>query len=256
MSGETSAAPGRKGPAPSRGITATGPIAGLMPQRPTIWRAISVSCWMSDSAPVLVSPKTISSAARPAERDVDLRVHLGLAVVEAVALGRRERDAERHPARDDRDLAHRIGALGEHADDRMPALVVGGPAPVFGAHHHLPLGAEHDSLERVGEVGFVDDLVVPPRRQQRGLVDEIREIRADHARGRRRDPAEVDVGPERHATRVHLEDRLAAGTVGRLHRNPAVEAAGAKQRLVEDVGPVGRADHDHARWRSRTRPSR
>ena len=56
---------GQEGPAPSRGTTATGPIAGLMPQRPTIWRAISVSCWMSDSAPVLVSPKTISSAARP-----------------------------------------------------------------------------------------------------------------------------------------------------------------------------------------------
>ena len=139
-----------------------------------------------------------------------------------------------------------IGAVGEHADDRVAALVVGGAAPVLGAHHHLPLGAEHDPLERVGEVGFVDDLVAAPCRQQRSLVDEIREIRADHARRRRRDPAEVDVGPERHAARVHPEDRLAAGAVGRLHRDPAVETAGAEQGLVEDVGPVGRADDDHA----------
>ena len=33
-----------------------GPISELMPQRPTIWRAIPVSCWMSDSAPVVGSP--------------------------------------------------------------------------------------------------------------------------------------------------------------------------------------------------------
>jgi hypothetical protein len=36
-----------------------------MPQRPTIARAIRVSCWMSDSAPVVIVPKTSSSAARP-----------------------------------------------------------------------------------------------------------------------------------------------------------------------------------------------
>ena len=45
--------------------TATGPTAALMPQRPTIRRAIAVNCSMSDSAPVLISPNTTSSAARP-----------------------------------------------------------------------------------------------------------------------------------------------------------------------------------------------
>ena len=246
VSGETSAAPGRNGPAPSRGITATGPIAGAhAPAADHLAGDLGELLDVRLRAGARLAEDDLLGGAA-AERDLDLRLHLGLAVVEAVALGRREGDAERHPAGDDRDLAHRIGALGEHADDRVAALVVGGAAPVLGAHHHLPLGAEHDPLERVGEVGFVDDLVVPPRRQQRGLVDEIREIRPDHARRRRRDPAEVDVGPERHAARVHLEDRLAAGTVGRLHGDPAVEATGAKQRLVEDVGPVGRADHDHA----------
>ena len=48
---------------------------------------------------------------------------------------------------------------------------------------------------------------------------------------------------------MHLEDRLAADTVGRLHGDAAVEASRTKQSLVEDVGPVGRADDDHARGR-------
>jgi len=33
-----------------------GPSLSLIPQRPTIWRAIWVSCWMSDSAPVVIVP--------------------------------------------------------------------------------------------------------------------------------------------------------------------------------------------------------
>ena len=41
------------------------PISSLMPQRPTIARAMPVTCSMSDSAPVVMSPKTISSATRP-----------------------------------------------------------------------------------------------------------------------------------------------------------------------------------------------
>jgi hypothetical protein len=89
--------------------------------------------------------------------------------------------------------------------------------------------------------------VSPPRGQQCSLIDEIREIRADHAGCCGRDPAEVDVGRKGHAPCVHLEDRLAAGTVGRLHGDPAVEAAGSEQGRIEYVGPIGRSDDDHVR---------
>ena len=91
----------------------------------------------------------------------------------------------------------------------MPALVVGGAAAVVAAHHHLALGAEDDPLERIGEVGLEHLLVIAARGEQRRLVDEVGEVGADHARRGRRDPAEVDVGAERHGARVHLEDRLA-----------------------------------------------
>ena len=40
VSADTSEVPGSSGPERSRGITAIGPIASLIPQRPTIWRAI------------------------------------------------------------------------------------------------------------------------------------------------------------------------------------------------------------------------
>ena len=57
---------------------------------------------------------------------------------------------------------------------------------------------------------------------------------------------EVDVVGQRHAAGVHLEDLPAAGLVGRVDRHAAVEAARAQQRRVEDLGAVGRGDHDHA----------
>ena len=50
---------------PGGGSMVTGPIAGDMPQRPTIWRAMVVTMSRSDSAPVVKSSKTSSSAARP-----------------------------------------------------------------------------------------------------------------------------------------------------------------------------------------------
>ena len=63
------------------------------------------------------------------------------------------------------------------------------------------------------------------RRQQRSLVDEVREVRADHAGRRRCNAGEVDVRRERHVSRVHLEDETAAFTVRRHDHYATVEAA-------------------------------
>ena len=49
---------------------------------------------------------------------------------------------------------------------------------------------------------------------------------------------------ERLALRVHLEDLAAAVPVGPVDDDLAVEAAGAEQRGVEDVGPVRGGDQD------------
>ncbi len=150
------------------------------------------------------------------------------------------------PARDDGDLAHGIGAGREHPDDRVPALVVGRASPVLGAQHHLPLGAEHDPFQSVGEVRLLDHVVGAPRGGERSLVDEVGEIGSDHARRRGRDPGEIDVRAERDAARMHAKDRLATRAVGRLDGDAAVEPPGAKKRLVENVRSVRGGDDDDA----------
>ena len=88
-----------------------------------------------------------------AEGDADPPEQVLLVVVELVEVGCREGHAERLAARDDRDLAHRVRAGGQHADDRVPGLVVGGAPAVVLGHHDLARGAELDLLERLGEVG-------------------------------------------------------------------------------------------------------
>ena len=233
---ETSEAPGKSGPLPSRGIDrerADGAAHAPAPDHLAgdLGELLDVRLGAGRG---LAEDDLLGAAA--AERDLDLRQQLALLVVVAIAFRRGEGDAERRAARDDRDLAHRIGALREHADDRMTALVVGGAAAVLGAHHDLPLRAEHDPLQRVGEVGRVDLLVVPPRGEQRRLVDEVGEVGADHPGRGRRDPAQIDVGRERHVARVHLQDLLPPCPVGRLHRDAPVEPARPEQRRSSTSG--------------------
>ena len=76
-------------------------------------------------------PKTISSAARPPSATSIFARSSRSEKLKRSVVRRRERDAERRPARDDRDLAHRVGTGSEHADEGMPALVVGGAAAVL-----------------------------------------------------------------------------------------------------------------------------
>ena len=86
------------------------------------------------------------------QRDVDPCPQLAVGVVVAVGVRGREGDPERLATGDDGDLAHRVGTVGEHADEGMAAFVVGGPATVGRGHQHLAFGAEDDLLEGVAEV--------------------------------------------------------------------------------------------------------
>src|SRR5206468_999977 len=79
-----------------------------------------------------------------AERDLDQRPQVGLLVAEAIVLRRRESHSEGDPAGDDRDLADRVGARRDHADDCVTRLVIGGALSIGPAEHDLPLRSEHD----------------------------------------------------------------------------------------------------------------
>lgn len=50
---------------------------------------------------------------------------------------------------------------------------------------------------------------------------------------------------QRHTLGVRLQDFLAAAHVRKAHRDVCVEAAGAHQRRIQQVGEVGRADDNH-----------
>ena len=128
---ETASPPGSNGPRAVRGQDRERADVSLMPQRPTMWRAIPVSWSISDSAPVVVWPYTSSSAARPPSATL-IFARARRPVAESIGLRRREGHAERDSPRDDRDLPHRVGAFGEHADDRVAGLVVGGALAVAG----------------------------------------------------------------------------------------------------------------------------
>ena len=118
----------------------------------------------------------------------------------------------------------------------MPALVVGDPAAVLLGLYDLALGAEHDLLDRVGEVGVGHLFMLAPRRQQRRLVGDVGEVGPDHAGRCLRQPSEIDVVGKRHRARVDLEDLLAADLVGRHDSDAAVEPARPQQGAVEDLG--------------------
>src|SRR4029453_18980977 len=78
------------------------------------------------------------------------------------------------------------------------------------------------------------------------LVDQVGDVRADHARGDRREPVEVDAVVERRVLGVYGEDLAPATLVRSTDRDSTIEATGPQQRRVEDVDSVGGRDHDHA----------
>ena len=135
--------------------------------------------------------------------------------------------------------------LEEVARDRVAHLVVGGDQTLLLAHHaRLLLGAGDHAHDPLLELDLADLALARPGGEQRGLVDQVRQVGAGEARGLPRERVDVDDLRQRLAARVDLEDLRPALAVGAVDGDLAVEAAGAQQRRVEDVGPVGGRDHD------------
>jgi hypothetical protein len=84
----------------------------------------------------------------------------------------------------------------------------------------------------------------PPHRLDRRLADQGGEVGADEAVGLAGEASDIDAVGERHAARVDGEDLAPAALVGDADDDLAVEAAGAPQRLVDRLRPVGGGDDD------------
>src|ERR1700691_4168750 len=187
----------------------------------------------------------LGDAAAEQARHHRFELHLRLAVF--VAFGQEHGDAQRAAARDDGDLVQRFVAGDIEHDQGVAALVIGGQLLlVLGHDHGAALGAHHDLVLGLFELGHGDRALALARRHQRRLVDQIGEIGAGEARRAARDDARIDVGGERHLAHMHLENLLAADHVGIGHDHLAIEPPGAQQRRIEHVGPVGGGDQDNA----------
>ena len=140
---------------------------------------------------------------------------------------------------------HRVGVRQVVAHQGVAHLVVGGDrALLVGEQAALLLGAGQDPHDALFELGHVDDLLAVAGGQQGGLVDQVGQVGAGKARGLGGQGVQVDVLGDRLAAGVDLEDGLAAGAVGAVDHDLAVEAARAQQGGVQDVGAVGGGDQD------------
>ena len=184
----------------------------------------------------------------PAEKDGDLVEHAVAGLEEVVLLGKLQGVAEGAPAADDRDLVHGVAVLEHVAHEGVAALVVGdGHALALRHHPPLLLGAGDDALHGLLHVLHRDALLAAARGEKGALVHEVGEVGAREAGRELGDLVEADLVVERLVLRVDGEDPLAALHVGAVDGDLAVEAAGAQQRRVQDVGAVGRRDQDDRR---------
>ena len=164
----------------------------------------------------------------------------------AVLVRQDQRVTAGHAARDDRDLEQRVEVLQLVGDEGVAGLVVGDHLVLAGAADAaLALGPKHDAVDGLFELGHADALLVDAGGQDRGLVDQVGQVGAGEA-GRA-------LGERRPAT-TSLSSGLPLVWTSRMATRPltsgasmidlAVEAAGAQQRRVEDVGAVGGGDDD------------
>src|SRR5690606_31238319 len=87
-----------------------------------------------------------------AQHPYDARAQVGFRIVVSIRRGTLIRDAQRLPARHDRDSVHGIRARHHETEDRVSALMIGDSLAILATEQQWPLGPEHDLLERIMKV--------------------------------------------------------------------------------------------------------
>ena len=82
------------------------------------------------------------------------------------------------------------------------------------------------------------------KRDQARTADDVLEVRTRKTVGTVGQTIEIDIRRQRHLLRLDAEDAATAGLVRHADIDEFVESAGTQQRRIDQVGAVGRADHD------------
>ena len=180
----------------------------------------------------------------PAE-DVDQLLVDVLRGVQRAVRAADDREAGGLPARVDRGVEGLVDRRAQLGAQHVPGLVVGdGLALARGQHRRRLARARDDAQEAFEEVVVGDPRTLVAGGHDRALVEHLGELGATGAGGHLGEVRQVDILGQRLALRVHVEDRQAACLRRRAHVDVAREAAGAQQRRVERVEPVGGGDDE------------
>ena len=86
---------------------------------------------------------------------------------------------------------------------------------------------------------------MPPRRQQRRLVQEVREISAGEAHRLPRQICQRHIFRQGFVLGMHLKNGNAATNIGFIEHHLAIKTPWTQQRRVKHIGPVGGSDDHH-----------
>ena len=182
-----------------------------------------------------------------AERHNDVLKHLAARAEALVILRAEEREAAGLSAGDDGDILHGIDVLKIVRGDGVAGFVVCGQAAIlFGDNAGLFLRPHGHLEDGVVDILLHDEPALAAHREQRGLVEHVLQIRAGEAGRSLGDVVQIDVLAERLAAGVDLQNVGTALDIGQADVHLPVEAAGAEERVIENVGAVCRRHDDDA----------
>ena len=156
--------------------------------------------------------------------------------------------AERpHGSGHDRNLLNGFGILLQCADQRVTDLMVGNDLAFLLAHDAvLLLFSDQNDFHGAEEILLADIFPALLDRVDGSLVDHIGQVGAYRAAGCESDRIQIHGLVHLDILRMHLQNLHTALEVRLIHDDSSVKTTGAKQRLIQNLGAVGRAQNQDA----------
>ena len=151
-----------------------------------------------------------------------------------------------HGPGNDGDLLHRLGILLQGGYQRVAHLMVGNDAPLLLAHDAVLLLLTHKHLlHGLEQILLADVISALLHRVDGGLVDHIGKIGADGAAGRERDGIQIHGFIHQDVLGMDLQNLHTSLQIRLIHDDLPVKTARTKQRLIQNLRPVGRAQNQN-----------
>src|SRR6202165_1548463 len=183
----------------------------------------------------------------PAHQDGNLRVEIVLVVVVAIVGRQLHGQTERHAARYDRDLVHRIGVRQHGSHQRVPSLVVRGVLLLFiGEQKRLAFHTHQHFIFRHFEVVHQYGFAVLTGSRQRRFIHHVGQVGAGESRRAAGQNLQIHIVRQGNLAGVYTQNFFPSANIRTIHHHAPVETPRAQERRIEHVRTVGRRHQDHA----------